>query len=71
MSSMQLHVVYLCFMTTPNMFSQESSLISFTYPRDFGKVIGSRNLSHVIGANHLLFVFEFLVMIDIIIILNI
>ena len=53
------------------MFSQESSLISFTYPRDFGKVIGSRNLSHVIGANHLLFVFEFLVMIDIIIILNI
>ena len=47
MSSMQLHVVYLCFMTTPNKFSQEISLISFTCPRDFGKVIGSRIISHV------------------------
>ena len=48
MNSVQLHVVYLCFMATPNKFSQESSLISFTCPRDFGKVIGSRNISHVI-----------------------
>ena len=48
MSSMQLHVVYLCFMTTPNKFSQEISLVSFTCPRDFGKVIGSRYISHVI-----------------------
>ena len=47
MNSMQLHVVYLCFMTTPNKFSQESSLISFTCPKGLGKVIGSRNISHV------------------------
>ena len=45
---MQLHVVYLCFMTTPNKFSQESSLFSFTRPTDFGKVIGSHNISLVI-----------------------
>ena len=59
MNFTQLHVFLLCFMATPNKFSHKILLLLFTCPGDIGKVIESRNTSHVVWRVKLVHYFIF------------